>query len=94
MKEKILIIKSKNLSSFENEYVEKVILNKYGQIVQDIWAKLPQRYDNIELDEYIIMPNHIHGIVIIKKERAQASSAPTNFINPFFIIFLAIKVLS
>ena len=33
-------------------------------------------YENIILDDYIIMPNHIHGIIIVNK-RAEASAAPT-----------------
>jgi len=42
-----------------------MILNEYGRIVQTVWNELPQHYDNVELGEFIAMPNHIHGIVII-----------------------------
>jgi REP element-mobilizing transposase RayT len=40
-------------------------LNKYGLIATNTWNELHQYYDNIQLDEFIVMPNHIHGIVII-----------------------------
>jgi REP element-mobilizing transposase RayT len=40
-------------------------LNEYGQIAYDQWQKLPERFENIELDAFAIMPNHIHGIIII-----------------------------
>ena len=40
-------------------------LNESGIIIQDIWNATPNHFQNIELDEFIIMPNHIHGIVII-----------------------------
>ena len=40
-------------------------LNQYGKIAQSCWRDIPQHFDIIELDEYIIMPNHVHGIVII-----------------------------
>ncbi|WP_281299145.1 transposase [Flavobacterium limnophilum] len=42
---------------------EKMILNEYGQIVSDCWFDLPNHYKNIVLDEFQIMPNHIHCIV-------------------------------
>ncbi|MBU1121599.1 MAG: hypothetical protein KKF54_02740, partial [Candidatus Omnitrophica bacterium] len=51
-------------------------LSTIGQIIKNQWNNIPIQYDNIELDHYVIMPNHIHGIIIINK-RAWASSAPT-----------------
>jgi REP element-mobilizing transposase RayT len=36
-----------------------------GQIVQEVWESLPQRYVGLELDAMVIMPNHVHGIVIL-----------------------------
>lgn len=44
---------------------QKMILNKYGVIIKKYLSELPTRYKNIELDEFIIMPNHIHLIIII-----------------------------
>jgi len=43
----------------------RVIVNKYGEIVRDAWAKIPEHFKNVKLDEFIVMPNHIHGIIII-----------------------------
>jgi len=43
----------------------EMILNEYGKIVQMVWDELPQHYKNVELGEFIVMPNHIHGIIII-----------------------------
>jgi REP element-mobilizing transposase RayT len=40
-------------------------LNELGKIVEEEWLRTPSIRPQIELDEYIIMPNHIHGIVII-----------------------------
>lgn len=42
---------------FEREDVKRMIRN--------IWYDLPNRFPNIELDEFIIMPNHIHGIIFV-----------------------------
>lgn len=40
-------------------------LNELGDIIKKEWINLPQRFLNIELDLFIIMPNHIHGIITI-----------------------------
>ena len=45
----------------------KVRLNDYGKIVADIWLDLPNHYENIELGEWTVMPDHFHGIIIIKE---------------------------
>ena len=41
-------------------------LNDIGQIVTDCWQGIPEHFHDTALDEFIVMPNHIHGIVIIK----------------------------
>lgn len=43
----------------------KMILNDLGIIVNKFWVEIPNHYQNISLDEYIIMPDHMHGIIII-----------------------------
>ena len=40
-------------------------LNEAGQIVQATWDNLPKHYPNIELDAWVIMPNHVHGIIVL-----------------------------
>ena len=42
-----------------------MILNEYGTIANKEWEKLDKRFTQIELDEYILMPNHMHGFIII-----------------------------
>ncbi len=41
------------------------IPNKFDNIIADCWFQIRNKYQNIELDEFIIMPNHIHGIIQI-----------------------------
>lgn len=45
----------------------QIILNEIGEMVLEIWNEIPNNYNGIEIDEFIIMPDHIHGILIIKK---------------------------
>jgi putative transposase len=54
----------------------KLQLNGCGQIAAQQWVELSTHYPTIELDAFIVMPNHVHGIVVIQK-RADFKSAPT-----------------
>jgi REP element-mobilizing transposase RayT len=50
------------------EIVEgEVLLNEAGRIVQEEWARSASIRREIALDEFVIMPNHVHGIVFIKQ---------------------------
>jgi len=42
-----------------------VVLATPGVIVQKAWRSLPHHFANVVLDEFVIMPNHVHGIVMI-----------------------------
>lgn len=42
-----------------------VTLNEYGKIVNEEWQNTQRFRKNVTLDQFIIMPNHIHGIIII-----------------------------
>jgi putative transposase len=55
------------------------ILSPVGKIIEKQWNDIPNHYKGIELDAYVIMPNHVHGIIIInqKNKRADARPAPT-----------------
>jgi len=45
---------------------EKMLLKEFGNIARSEWLKTPKIRANIELGEFIIMPNHTHGIIWIK----------------------------
>jgi len=42
-----------------------VVLNELGKIVQQIWGEMPKHFKDIETGEFIVMPDHIHGIIKI-----------------------------
>jgi REP element-mobilizing transposase RayT len=50
-------------------------LNELGQVVKIEWLKTAEIRDNVELDEFVVMPNHIHGIVAITKPHVGARRA-------------------
>jgi REP element-mobilizing transposase RayT len=41
-------------------------LSEAGKIANEVWLRTPKVYQNIDIDEYVVMPNHLHGVVIIK----------------------------
>lgn len=43
-------------------------LNKWGEIAKKIWIEIPKHFENAKLDKFVIMPNHIHGIIIIEND--------------------------
>jgi putative transposase len=43
----------------------KMILNDAGKMVENEWLKIPQRFPNVHLHEYMVMPNHFHAIMEI-----------------------------
>jgi REP element-mobilizing transposase RayT len=42
-----------------------MVLNDAGKMVGRWWNELKNKYANIEIDEYVVMPNHCHGIINI-----------------------------
>ena len=68
---------------------DSIILNHAGKMIEQIWYEIHNDFDNTQLHEFVIMPNHIHGIIeipvgvdsisaqISTPNRAEKDSAPT-----------------
>ena len=55
----------------------EIKLTAFGKIASAEIKDLENRYKNIKIDKYVIMPNHIHAIIIIENPTAGASPCPT-----------------
>ena len=56
----------------------KSMFNHVGRIIADSWEWLSTQYGYVDLDEYVIMPNHMHGIFVITDDgRGGSRTAPT-----------------
>ncbi|SFB76564.1 hypothetical protein SAMN05421780_101363 [Flexibacter flexilis DSM 6793] len=45
----------------------KMVLSDIGEIAHKCWAEIPQHFPFVKLGAFVVMPNHVHGIVIIDK---------------------------
>jgi REP element-mobilizing transposase RayT len=52
---------------FGEIYNSEMQLSEIGKIVNICWREIPQHFPFVELDAFVIMPNHVHGIVVINK---------------------------
>jgi REP element-mobilizing transposase RayT len=43
-------------------------LNRYGKIAKKYWQEIPKHYPDVTLDVFIVMPNHVHGILTIQND--------------------------
>lgn len=56
---------------------KQIELSNLGKIINENWKKIPNYYPNIKLDIFQVMPNHIHGIIIINSVGAGLAPAPS-----------------
>lgn len=72
---------------------EKMRLNDFGEIVREEWLKTKGIRLNVDLDAFVVMPNHVHGIIMIRDQSVGATRrvdsrrgvspyAPTEFRSP------------
>ena len=54
-----------NESLFGSVQDGQIVLTPLGEIAQTTWLDLPNHYPHVRLDEYVIMPDHVHGIVVL-----------------------------
>jgi putative transposase len=62
-----IVTKSRDLL-FGEVVTGKMILNDAGKMIQCLWRELLNRFINIELYEFSVMPNHFHGILMITEK--------------------------
>ena len=45
---------------------DMVFLSSWGRLAYSNWRAIPKHFQSVELDHFVVMPNHVHGIVIIQ----------------------------
>ncbi|MEK6682953.1 MAG: transposase, partial [Nitrospirota bacterium] len=49
----------------------KMVLSETGKIVSEYWFEISKHFHNVKLDEFCVMPNHIHGILLLNNVGVQ-----------------------
>jgi REP element-mobilizing transposase RayT len=75
----ITICADGKLPIFGNVIKGSIILNDVGVIAQNCWCSIPDHFPNANLYDYIVMPNHVHGLIalISDKKADTACRVPT-----------------
>ena len=78
--------------------------NSFGRIVDECWRAIPEHFPNVELGAYVVMPNHVHGIIIIHVRRGTIPSTcglgrcivplRNNFRNPYRVPYRRLSARS
>jgi len=67
-----VMICTKNRECFFGNIVDgKMELSEIGEIAKQCWLEIPQHFQDVKLDEFVIMPNHVHGIIIINNRNVE-----------------------
>ena len=61
----VTIVLQNRLCLFGEIVNTEMQLNKAGEVAHRVWEALPDRFPMITIDTFVIMPNHLHGIIII-----------------------------
>lgn len=68
----------RGLAPAEKRYGDTIVrLTKIGKIIEEQLLDIENRFDFVKIDEYVIMPNHIHFVIIFQGKTAGASPRPT-----------------
>ena len=75
---------TKNREKFFGKIINNSVrLSPISKIAQKYWLEIPKHFPFVKLDKFIIMPNHIHGIIIINKNvETQYFVSPKNTNDP------------
>lgn len=58
----------------------EMVFNDAGRIVQECWDDLPNHYSHVRLDAFVIMPNHVHGIIVLTRCGVGAGLGPAEMV--------------
>jgi len=58
---------------------EEMSLSRSGELVGTLWQSLPDRHGGVSIDEFVVMPNHLHGIVELAENEVSLPSVIGTF---------------
>ena len=71
-----VVLRVKNeLCAFGKITASEMALSSVGLIAEQCWKEIPGHFSSVRLDQYVVMPNHIHGIIVIESSRNSSKTA-------------------
>ncbi len=67
----------------QNGLETEIIPTEIGRIIQENWESLPLYYPNVKIDYFCLMPNHIHGIIIIEPSQQDPTKSLDDIVRGF-----------
>jgi REP element-mobilizing transposase RayT len=64
----VTIVVKDRRCDFGRVVIDAVDLSELGRAADACWRQIPEHHKGVGLDEYVVMPNHVHGIVIINEK--------------------------
>ena len=61
----VTIVTQDRLCLFGDVVEDRMRLNGAGEMAKTAWEGLPRRFRGIGIDVFVVMPNHVHGIIVI-----------------------------
>ena len=62
----VTVVTRDRLCLFGDVIEEKMHVNRAGSMILKVWEELPKRFPTIGLDAFVVMPNHVHGILVVR----------------------------
>jgi len=63
----VTICTKERVNYFGNADKGKIALSRAGNTAYSLWLTIPDRFNTVKIDRFVVMPNHIHGIIIIRR---------------------------
>jgi REP element-mobilizing transposase RayT len=60
----------------------KLVLNILGKIADEYWRAIPEHFPFVDLGAYVVMPNHVHGIIVIRNDEFESNVGATHCVAP------------
>jgi len=86
----VTVVSYKRANIFGSITCGEVLLSQSGEIAKNTWREIPIHFPYVTIDTYVIMPNHLHGIINIV-EATHASPLPVNIRQPLGVIIGSFK---
>ena len=61
---------------------KEMTLGPFGKIADECWRAIPEHFPFVELGAYVIMPNHVHGIIVIRRGTIYRAPTTEQFQKP------------